>query len=190
VFTRLYLHCSSICPRIDHCNSLFIVLPKVRLSTLQTVLNASSRPIVRLPRFSRISSFMALSPQLNWLSFTDRIKFKALLLVLKSQLCSAPKYLCDDIRLFSSSRRPLQSSYRHDRFLPCVRITMAQTRSFASIGPSFWNCLPARLQSSILFALSLFARLSLVSNLTFFLELKPSDNASVWLVSREGYMYV
>src|SRR6218665_2076315 len=69
-----------------HCTS------KIRPSTP----SASARLIVLRPCFSRVSSFM--SQQLNWLPFTARIEFKVLLLVLKSQLGSAPRHLCDHIR--------------------------------------------------------------------------------------------
>jgi len=60
--------------RLDHqTNSLLIGLPNVRLSPLQTVLNASVRRIARLSRFSNISSFMA--QQLRWLPFIARMEF-------------------------------------------------------------------------------------------------------------------
>src|SRR6218665_4049436 len=126
-----------VCSRIDYCNSLLFGLPKVRLSLIQTVLNASARLIAHLPRFSHISSFMT---KLHWLPFTTRIEFKVLFLVLKSQLGCAPKYLCDHIRppISASSLRRLRSVQCHDR----VRTTLARTRPFASIGPSLWNHLP------------------------------------------------
>ena len=54
-----------VCSRIDYCNSLLVGLPKVRLSPLQSVLNAAARLIARLPRFSHISSFMV--EELHWL---------------------------------------------------------------------------------------------------------------------------
>ena len=57
VFTSI-LH-AFVCSRIDYCNSLLIVLPKVRLSPIQTLLNAV------LLRFSHISSF--ITQQLHWL---------------------------------------------------------------------------------------------------------------------------
>src|SRR6218665_1593125 len=44
-----------VCSRIDYSNSLLIGLPKTRLSPLQTVLNAATRLIARLPRYSHIS---------------------------------------------------------------------------------------------------------------------------------------
>src|SRR6218665_1489117 len=85
------------------------------------------------PRFSHISSFMR--QQLHWLPFTTRIELKVLFLVLKTQRGSAPKYLCDHIRLpiSASSLRPLRSSQRNDLFVPRVRTTMVHTRSFVSI---------------------------------------------------------
>jgi len=94
VFTSI-VH-AFVCSRIDYCNSLLIGLPKVRLSPIQTILNASARFIARLPRISKISSFM--TQQLHWLPFATRIEFEVLFLVLKSQLGSVPKYLYDHIR--------------------------------------------------------------------------------------------
>src|SRR5688572_26781768 len=80
-----------VCSRIDYCNSLFVGLPKVRLSPLQSVLNAAARLIARLPRFSHISTFMA--EQLHWLPLSVCIQFKVLILVLKSQLGLAPIFV-------------------------------------------------------------------------------------------------
>ena len=57
---------------------------------------------------------------------------------------------CAQASMLPLSLCPLCSSNRHDHFLPGVRTTMAQTRSFTSIGPSLWNCLPPPLRSSIL----------------------------------------
>ena len=139
-----------VCSRIDYCNSLLVGLPKVRLSPLQSVLNAAARLIARLPRFSHISTFMA--EQLHWLPLSVRIQFKVLILMLKSQLGLAPKYLCHQILrpLSATSKRPLRSSDRLDLFVPRVRTTMAQSRSFVCIGPSLWNRLPPSLRSTIL----------------------------------------
>src|SRR5678815_5472438 len=75
-----------------------------------------------------------------------------LILMLKSQLGLAPKYLCHQILrpLSTTSKRPLRSSDRLDLFVPRVRTTMAQSRSFVCIGPSLWNRLPPSLRSTIL----------------------------------------
>ena len=68
----------------------------MRLSRLQSVLNAAARLIVRLPRFSHISTFMF--EQLHWLPLTARIQLKVLVLICRSYLGLAPKYVCDSIR--------------------------------------------------------------------------------------------
>jgi hypothetical protein len=139
-----------VCSRLDYCNSFLIGLPKVRLAPLQSVLNAAARLIARLPRFSHISLFM--TEQLHWLPLSTRIQFKVLTLVIKSQMGLAPKYLCDQILRppSATSLRPLRSSDRLDLFVPRVRTAMAQSRSFACIGPSLWNGLPPSVRSAIL----------------------------------------
>src|SRR5688572_13384206 len=106
--------------------------------------------MARLPLFSHISTFMA--EQLHWLPHSVRIQFKVLILMLKSQLGLAPKYLCHQILrpLSATSKRPLRSSDRLDLFIPRVRTTMAQSRYFVCIGPSLWNGLPPSLRSIIL----------------------------------------
>ena len=96
-------------------------------------------------------TFMA--EQLHWLPLSVRIQFKVLILMLKSQLGLAPKYLCHQILRpppSAISKRPLTSSDRLDLFVPRVRTTMAQSRSFVCIGPSLWNRLPPSLRSTIL----------------------------------------
>src|SRR5688572_1782759 len=104
--------------------------------------------IARLPRFSHISTFMV--EELHWLPQSVRIQFKVLILVLMYHLDLAPKYLCDlMLRLLSAtSLRPLRSSARLDLFVPRVRTAMAQSRSFACIGPSLWNGLPPPVRSA------------------------------------------
>ena len=62
-----------VCSRIDYCLSLLIGLPKVRLSTIQSVLNAAARRIAHLPRFNHISFKIN---QLHWLPLSARIEFK------------------------------------------------------------------------------------------------------------------
>src|SRR5688572_2147041 len=114
-----------------------------------------------------ISSFMI--NQLHWLPLTVRFRFKVCVLVLKSKLGIAPKYLRDRIRspLSSVSHRPLRFLFRYALFFPRVRTTMGQTRSFATTGPSLWNALPAFLP---LYVLPLF--------LGFFLQPSPSSKPS------------
>ena len=67
-----------ICSRIDYCNSLLIVLPKVRLSLIQLDLNTAARlvHVGRFPRYYRISTYMF--DELHWLLLRAIIKFKIL----------------------------------------------------------------------------------------------------------------
>ena len=148
VFTTI-VH-AFVCCRIDYCNSLFAGLPKVRLSSLQSVLNSAARLIARLPRFSHISTYM--TNVLHWLPVTSRIKYKILLLVSKTQLGQAPKYLCNLMHkpLSSLSSCSLRSADRLDLFVPRSKAAMAQHRAFAIVGPSLWNDLPPAIRSKIL----------------------------------------
>jgi hypothetical protein len=167
-----------VCSRIDYCNSLLIGLPKVRLYPIQSVLNTAARLIAHLPKYSHISSFMV--NQLHWLPLSDRIQFKVLALVLKSKLGLAPKYLRDVIRppLSASSHRPLRSLDRSDFFVPRARTTIAQTRSFAIIGPSLWNALHFTLRETFLSG-SLSSSLSLLKTY-FFSRGSRTGSATEW----------
>ena len=176
VFTTL-VH-AFICSRIDYCNSLLIGLPKVRLSPLQSVLNAAARLIARLPRYSHISTFMF--EQLHWLPLSARIKFKIIILVFKAQRGFAPKYLSDVLLrpLSASSHRPLRSSNRLELLVPHTRTAMAQSRSFTSIGPSLWNALSPSTRSRIL-ASNLSSTFSFLKTFFFSLALR-TGSASEW----------
>src|SRR6218665_2917882 len=77
-----------ICFRINYCNSLLVGLPKIRLSPLQSVLNAAARLIARFPRTSHISAFM--SAHLHWLPLIAQIQLKVLTLIYRSQLVKLP----------------------------------------------------------------------------------------------------
>ena len=89
---------------------------------------------------------------LHWLPLTARIQLKVLILICRSYLGLAPKYLCDAIRRPTSatSLRSLRSSDRLDLFVPRVRTAMAQSRAFVSIGPSLWNQLQPLVRTSLL----------------------------------------
>src|SRR6218665_3667435 len=82
VFT-LIVH-AFVCSRIDYCNSLLVGLPKVRLSPIQSVLNAAARLAGRLSRTSHISAFMF--DHLHWLPLIARIQLKVLTLIYRSHI--------------------------------------------------------------------------------------------------------
>src|SRR5678815_2396265 len=83
VFTTI-VH-AFICSRVDYCNSLLMGLLKLRLSSLQSVLNAAARLMARLPRCIYISTYMA--EVLHWLLIIScaRFQYEIILLVSKSQ---------------------------------------------------------------------------------------------------------
>lgn len=139
-----------VCSRIDYCNSLLVGLPKLRLSPLQSVLNAAARLIARLPRFAHISKFM--TQQLHWLPLTARIQFKILSLTYRAVLGQAPSYLCELIKRPTSatSDRPLRSLGRFDLLVPRSRTATSQHCAYASVGPLLWNDLPPLTRSAIL----------------------------------------
>jgi len=73
--------------------------------------------------------------QLHWLPLSARLEFKILVLVLKSKLSVAQKYLGDHIcSTFSVTSHQLFSDWQAP-FVPWVRTAMAQIRSFATIWP-------------------------------------------------------
>src|SRR5688572_25418535 len=135
-----------VCSRIDYCNFLLVGLPKVRLSPLQSVLNAAARLIARLRRFSHISTFVA--EQLHWLPLSVRIQFKVLILMLKSQLGVAPKYLCHQILCPTLPRQNVLSDPLTGlTFLfPVLGIQILCVHRSSSLG----NGLPPSLRSTIL----------------------------------------
>jgi len=142
-----------VCSRLDYCNSLLMGLPKQRLAPLQSVLNSSARLIARLPRFAHISPYML--EVLHWLPISARIHYKILILVSKSQLSTAPRYLSDYMRKpLSASSRSLRSADRLDLFVPRTRTALAQHRAFAIVGPSIWNDLPSLLRAKLMTGIS------------------------------------
>ena len=120
------------------------------VSPLQSVLNTAARLIARFPRYSHISTLMF--DELHWLPLAARIQFKILTLIFKAQRGLAPQYLIGVIlRPHSApSHRPLRSCNRLDLLVPRTRTSMAQSRSFAAIGPSLWNALSPSVRSTIL----------------------------------------
>src|SRR6218665_2660274 len=104
VFTPI-IH-AFVCSRIDYCNSLLVGLPKVRLSPIQSVLNAAAKLVGRLelPRTSHISAF--IFDHLHWLPLIARIQLKVLTLIYRSHIGQAPRYLRNLIRLPSSAISP------------------------------------------------------------------------------------
>ena len=127
---------------LTYFNSLWVGLPNVRLSPLQSVLNVTARLIARLFRTFHISAFMF--DHFYWLPFIARLQLKVLTLIYRSYISQALKYLRDLIRLPSSaiSLRPLYVYVTCTISVPRAKNSMAKTRAFPIIGPVLWNQLP------------------------------------------------
>src|SRR6218665_2886499 len=80
-----------------------------------------------------------------------RIAFKILMLIRNCLAGQPPVYLKELCVPVSSlpSRRSLRSAEQGDLVVPRVRLATAQRRSFAVVGPYFWNALPSRLRSEL-----------------------------------------
>src|SRR6218665_717911 len=137
-----------------YCNSLLIGLPKTRLAPLQTVLNAASRIMARLPPYSHTSDYMI--KELHWLPILARVGYKVLILVAMSKQVLAPRYLCELMSkpLSPPSSSPLRSAERCDRLVPWSRTSLFQNRAFAVVCPALWNDIPPALRSVMLQGIS------------------------------------
>src|SRR6218665_817666 len=60
----------------------------------------------------------------------------------------------------------LRSAEQGDLVVPGVRLATAQRRSFAVVGPSFWNALPSRLRCSNFFCTCVLEYFSQYINIT------------------------
>ena len=136
-----------ICARIDYGYAVYIGLSSTNTSKLQAILNAAARLIGGIAKFDHISSFIRDS--LHWLPIRQRIQFKVCSLMRNCLAGSAPHYHRSYCTPVSSlpSRSSLRSSARGHLVVPQVRTSMAQSRSFAIVGPTSWNRLPQPLRA-------------------------------------------
>ena len=138
-----------VASRLDYCNSLYLGLSKIMLSTLQSVLNAAARLVAKAPRYSSISDFMLNT--LHWLPISDRVKFKQVLIVSAALRGQAPSYITELFKLPSSTvHRQLRSTDRKNVYVPRSRTAFTQRRAFAVTGPSLWNALNPSIRASLL----------------------------------------
>jgi hypothetical protein len=88
--------------RLDYCNSLYLGAPCSQIQRLQRIQNCAARLLTGTGRCDHITPVLK---SLHWLPVQQRILFKTLLLVFKTQNNIAPKYLCDMIQSYVPSRR-------------------------------------------------------------------------------------
>ena len=87
----LTLACAFICNRIDYCWGVLCGVTADLLDRLQSVLNATARLVLNIPKFSHIS--LALRDELHWLPVQCRSQYKICILVRNSIIGSSPHYL-------------------------------------------------------------------------------------------------
>src|SRR5688572_21406669 len=90
------------------------------------------------------------------------------------------QYLADVLLrpLSASSHRPLRSLNRLELLVPHTRTSMAQSRSFTSIGPSLWNALSPSTRTRILSS-NLSSTFAFLKTFFFSLALR-TGSASEW----------
>ena len=131
-----------ISSRLDYCNSLFRCLTDATLSSLQLVQNAAARLLTRTNRRSHITPILA---SLHWLPVRQRIHFKILLITFKALRGSAPNYISELLKPYTTAR-PLRPSDQDLLLIPRTRLKTRGERAFSSIAPTLWNRLPLQLR--------------------------------------------
>ena len=128
--------------RLDYCNSILFGVTAGRLDRLQSVLNATARLVLNLPKFSRITS--AIRDELHWLPVVFRSQYKLCIIVRNCFIGSAPLYLRELCTPATSvtGRQHLRSAARNDLIVPQFRTVNFGQRGFSVSGPRLWNSLP------------------------------------------------
>lgn len=138
--------------RLDYANSLLYGVKEKDLKRLQRLQNKAARLVYAC---GRDWSSAYLLRTLHWLPVKERIKYKVLLYVFKSQHCQAPSYLMDTLKLYNSRKdvedlgRRLRSSSDVTRLVVPRSKRKAGDKSFNVIGPQLWNQLPVGIREAV-----------------------------------------
>ena len=125
-------------------NSLLYGLPQHLISRLQSIQNTAARVVTRTRKFDHISPVLK---QLHWLPVRYPIVFKILLLVYKALNGTAPSYISELLKYYTSERK-LRSSSQHLLATPKATLKTYGERAFAVAAPRLWNLIPLELTSS------------------------------------------
>ena len=98
-----------ITSNIDYSNCLYINIPNKTINKLQKIQNSATRLITGLSKYWHITPALQ---QLHWLPVSKRVKFKVLTIVFKCLNNMAPKYLSNNIKIYTPTRN-LRSINKH-----------------------------------------------------------------------------
>src|SRR6218665_2765768 len=132
----------------------------------------------------RYNTIQYMVNDLHWLPISAHVTHTVLLIVAKSQLGLALKYLCEynmSKLLSARSSRPVQLADRCDDLVPLFRTALSQNRVFALMGPALWNDSPPAFQNVMLYGIS---PVSLRSLKAFLSPACYTESTSEWLSVR------
>ena len=129
--------------KLDHCNSLLYKVPKNVIKKLQSVQNVTARLTTRSRKCHHITP-IPLNP--HWLPFSERIKFKILLLTFQALYQQSPTYIQDLITRYLPSRSLRSSSTLSLNPVSFNLKTYGSRASSVSV-PELWNNLPDDIRS-------------------------------------------
>jgi hypothetical protein len=130
---------SLVLSHIDYCSALYKGIPNKSVKRLQRAQNAAARLIFQVDR--RTDS-KPLIQELNWLTVSQRIDYKCLLIGFKVINDLGPKYLSDLISMYDPVV-DLRSSFNFNlNSVRCNRVTFGYRR-FSVYLPPMWNSLPS-----------------------------------------------
>ena len=137
---------STVTSRIDYCNSLLSNAPQRLTNKLQRIQNHAARVIYKKRKRDHITPVLK---ELHWLPIRCRVSFKVLLITFKCLNGLAPEYLADLIKRYSPPR-VLRSndSLSGTLIVPRFKKLKHGGRSFSTVAPSLWNCLPSDIRNA------------------------------------------
>ena len=130
---------------LDCNNSILYGVSNNILSSLQRVQNSAARLITCIKRHEHISPVLR---ELHWLTVSDRIRFKILLLTYKAIHGQSPMYIQHLITL--SANKSLRSA---SQFAlqpgPRVKTSFYGDHAFSVAAPKLWNSIPYTIHSAV-----------------------------------------
>jgi len=137
----LYLH-AFVAGWVDYCNGVLHRVSAANVQSLQNVLNAAARIILRQRKFDHITT--DVRHPLHRLPVQQRLECKMCVVVYKCLHQAAPAYLtelCSPVSE-SANRGHLRSAARGDLVVPRSRTSRCGQRCSAVSGPILWISLP------------------------------------------------